>query len=424
MLLYYRIKQGVACSEAHMNQFESISEDEARNGDGPLFFLVSLEPATNMVSQLVHRSSHLIDKSWEPLIWFTDSDSTMTDAAIPPWVIQRISEGKVFMVNVNHPRWEERLGMNFTRGSRIHIAGLGDVGGTLLMGLRALGGPCVREIGIFDLDNKKMDRWVYEANQIYSPNVDSFPIVKPIGQNDLFHCDIFIFSVAKATPSLDQTNKDVRMAQYHENGEIIRRYANMARGREFKGLFAVVSDPVDQLALLAYQESNLNENGEFDYAGLFPEQVKGYGLGVMNARARYYAGRASGNKSNVDELRVFGPHGKGLVVANSIENYSHSESIWLTEKTLNANLDVRATGFKPYVAPAFSSACYPILDTIQGNWHYSTVYLDGVYFGCRNRSHPFGSQWETAGLPLPLKKSLHETYQYLIGFSKMPYRIT
>lgn len=53
----------------------------------------------------------------------------------------------------------------------------------------------------------------------------------------------------------------------------------------------VVSDPVDPLAKTAWLESNKDENGILDLKELRPEQVQGFGLGVMNARAAYYAKR-------------------------------------------------------------------------------------------------------------------------------------
>ncbi len=50
--------------------------------------------------------------------------------------------------------------------------------------------------------------------------------------------------------------------------------------------------------------------------GLLPEQVQGFGLGVMDARAAYWA-RQEGIPFS--HGRVYGPHGRGLVVANHRE---------------------------------------------------------------------------------------------------------
>ena len=67
--------------------------------------------------------------------------------------------------------------------------------------------------------------------------------------------------------------------------------------------------------------SNTNETGDFDCKGLRPEQIQGYGLGVMNARAAYYAKKDSKYSDFLTQGRAFGPHGQDLVIANSILRY-------------------------------------------------------------------------------------------------------
>ena len=128
------------------------------------------------------------------------------------------------------------------------------------------------------------------------------------------------------------------------------QYARQARKENFKGLFAVVSDPVDPLAKTAWLESNKDDSGVLDYQGLRPEQVHGFGLGVMNARAAYFAKRDERFKRFLTEGRSFGPHGQDLVVADSITDYNDELSKELTELTVTANLHMRAIGFKPFIA--------------------------------------------------------------------------
>ena len=48
-------------------------------------------------------------------------------------------------------------------------------------------------------------------------------------------------------------------------------------------------------------------------------------------------------------------------------------------------MEVRALGFKPYIAPAVSSACLSILQLVRGQAFHGAVPLGGVYFGCRSR---------------------------------------
>ena len=117
-----------------------------------------------------------------------------------------------------------------------------------------------------------------------------------------------------------------------------------------------------------------------------PEQVQGYGLGVMNARAAYYAKQNSEFADFLIEGRAFGPHGQDLVIANSVDHYDDERSKALTKLAIEANLRMRELGFKPYVAPAISSAAISLLLTLRGEWHYSSNFLNGVYMGSKNRT--------------------------------------
>lgn len=198
--------------------------------------------------------------------------------------------------------------------------------------------------------------------------------------------------------------KDVRMYQFENNAKIMAHYAKMARESRFKGLFCAVSDPVDPLAKTAFLESNKNEAGELDYMGLLPEQIQGFGLGVMNARAAYYAKRDQRFSRFLTEGRSFGPHGQDLVVADSIEYYDDALSKELTELTVTANLKMREIGFKPFVAPAFSSGALSILLALRGEWHCGSVFLGGIYMGVKNRFTENGLETEI----LPLPNALHD----------------
>ena len=52
---------------------------------------------------------------------------------------------------------------------RLHILALGDVGTTLLIGLRLLGAADIESIGICDLNEKNLSRLEMEINQIRYP---------------------------------------------------------------------------------------------------------------------------------------------------------------------------------------------------------------------------------------------------------------
>ena len=154
-----------------------------------------------------------------------------------------------------------------------------------------------------------------------------------------------------------------------------------------------------------------------DESGLEPWQIQGYGLGVMHKRAEYYASKDSRFASYLTEGRAFGPHGKDLVIANSIDRYDDTLSRELTEQAVRANIAVRDLGFKPYIAPALSSAALSILLTLRGKWHYGSLYLGtrerGAFLGMKNRLTEGGWEWEDLDLPEELYERIRNAYDNL-----------
>ena len=174
-------------------------------------------------------------------------------------------------------------------GLHVTLVGLGDVGGTVLTGLKLLGRE-IEEIAVFDPNEAMCRRYEMEMNQVL-PELPggSIPRVAICREADLFNCDLFVFTASRGVPGLDSGVKDVRMAQFEANRAMLGIYAKKARDAAFSGLFCQVSDPVDHLSREVFLASNRNDAGETDFAGLLPEQVQGFGLGVMAARAAYYA---------------------------------------------------------------------------------------------------------------------------------------
>ena len=295
---------------------------------------------------------------------------------------------------------------------KLTLVGLGDVGGTVLMALKLLGRE-IDQIQIFDFNEKQCWRYAMELNQVLpmEPGVPQ-PVVTVCTQEQLFDCDLFLFTASRGVPQVGQEQVDVRMAQYEANRAMIASYAKMARDAHFEGLFCQISDPVDLLARAVYLESNRGEDGTFDWKGLLPEQVQGFGLGVMAARAKYYAPTLG---LDPEQLRVYGPHGAGLVAANRIdEHYDPEVSEELSRLTREANLRVRDLGFKPYIAPGISSAAVSILQLIRGQFHYGAVPLGQAYFGCRSRFTKNGLETLREPICLELMKKLEKAYQDLI----------
>ena len=380
---------------------------------------------------------HLFDIAYEPVlgpaVWRVTDPRQLAGRPGVSWLDPRrieeappalteaqrsaLAAGELTAVHARHPRRREALDFVTPRPGkkRVHLLAVGDVGGTLLTALKLLGGDVISSIGICDLNEKTSARWVAEMGQTAWPwDYEALPEVEAVEPDRLFDCDVFIFAATKAVPPVGSGVKDVRMAQLEANRPLVEHFAYEARKADFRGLFVVLSDPVDQLCQAAWWASNVSEETEWlDLLGLLPEQIQGFGLGVMTARAAYFAKQDPRFASYLTEGRSFGPHGRGLVIANSVEHYDDVLSQELTRLTLEANLRVRDLGFKPYVAPAISSGAMQLLLTLRGEWHCGSVNLGGVWFGCKNRFTPYGLELETLELPDPLFDRLRETERAL-----------
>ncbi len=376
-----------------------------------IYFLVEGDPVLGRGSFKVNSPGQLLaphglsvlDASRLPLL---ELDDTLR---------QSMEEGRLTAVNHSRTHWERCLIPHSAAKKRVNILAIGDVGSTLLTGLKLLGGDVISSIGICDLSSQITHRWEFEMGQISQPwDYDSFPEVHVVTPDHLFDCDLFVFVASRGIPPVGSQVKDVRMAQFELNAAIVKQYAQMARKAKFQGLWCAVSDPVDPLAKTAYLESNCDENGVFDGLGLRPEQVQGFGLGVMNARAAYFAKRDEKFAQFLTQGRSFGPHGTGLWIANSLEHYDEDLSAELTHLTVTANLKMREIGFKPYVAPALSSGALSLLRTLRGQWHCGSVFLDGIYMGVKTRFTMAGLETELLPrIPDPLFTHIEEAAQHL-----------
>lgn len=407
---YYKHKDKYIFSQESHSEFEAITEMDMANHDGMIYYLFEGDSEKSRNSYAITHCDFLspVEEGLNLLDLHCES---MTICNQPKWLIDKIANRKVMGINHAAEGWEKALEFDMNRKWRVNVLGLGDVGGMLITGLKLLGSDVIEEIGIFDLDPHKLQRWEMELNQVSTPEVCHFPTVKPIEMDDLFDCDMFVFCASKFVPAVGDEGVDVRMVQFEANAKIIGTYARMAREKAFKGIFSVVSDPVDLLCNVVYKQSNTNSDGNIDHKGLAPEQVRGYGLGVMHGRAVYY-----GKQMDVDyenHGRAFGPHGKDLIIADDILNYDHANSMKLTEYTVTANLDVREAGFKPFIAPALSSGAISLIRTMEGKWHYSATYLGGVFWGCKNRLTPAGIELERFCVSEELMDRMEASYSRL-----------
>ncbi|MGB4588466.1 MAG: hypothetical protein WBI17_04440 [Clostridiaceae bacterium] len=279
----------------------------------------------------------------------------------------------------------------------LSILGLGDVGGTLLIGMRLLGKDILKEIKIFDLDALKRRRYYLECNEI-SDGTDMPPVTEA-ELDTVFKTDCIVFTVSLFIPPVGSDVKDVRLVQFEKNKRVLLDYARQAEASGFKGYYFIVSDPVDLLCMSLMKEGNIESH-----------RIRGFGLGVMEARARFIAKELNEFR---EDLRTFGPHGKGLVVINSLEHYDKDISDDLTKRTENENFRIRETGFKPYIGPALSSGSISILKALDGKEHLSTWFNGHVFMGSRNTIERGYTKPDKISL-IEIKPILEDTEQLLL----------
>ena len=378
----------------------------------PLVFLVCREPRTSRGFFAIHALPELDEPEGVGLL-LPPPQETQTDE-LSNFV--RLHGASV--VNTAFSRWLNVLSAYVALGTkqpRVNLVGLGNVGGTTALGLKLLG-TGLAEIGIYDRDEKQCLRYEAELNQVLPVRENEpLPQIRVVTEDELFRCDALLFTAARAVPEIGaESGGDVRMMQYEANRALLKDYAKRARESEFCGMFCQISDPVDQLSRAVFLMSNTNEAGEFDGAGLLPEQVRGFGLGVMHARAEYCA-RCDGVPT--DQLRVYGPHGNGLVIANAPnEGYDSALSRQLTHQAETANLFVRSLGFMPYLAPGLSSAAISVLRALRGDWHDGAVPFGNAYFGCRAKLGTAGPEIRRERLHPELMRRMTESYRKLEEF--------
>ncbi len=389
-----------------LNQWEIITHDhyELKYEESPVkqvayFYRAPLE-ATKMVGHLPMALA--TDGRLESLDSILSSDSKDAIAINLNWFDHQFgnSSPEAVIEHLNQMALKQKF--------NVSLLGLGDVGSTLAMGLKLLGGDVIQTLNLFDINPAQKSRWEMELNQVVvNPELK----VNAIEAEALFESDVFLFCASKFIPKVGESHADVRMMQYADNAALVSIYAKQAREAGFKGLFCVVSDPVDLLCKKAWSSSNTSSDGILDYKGLRPEQVVGFGLGVMDGRAKYYSDQLG--LSYRDKGRVFGPHGKDLIVTLDAAEEDPINSLNLTEKVVTANLEMRALGYKPFIAPALSSGADAIVNMLRGKPHYSANFIGGVYWGGLNYRDEFGAKYEHTRIGEVTQARIRTTYERL-----------
>lgn len=167
MINYYKHKGEYFFSFREYDNFNKVHEKDVKKNEGKLYFLNRLDPIKSRRSFLINHPSLLfIEKEGIELLLLDTKDYF---DLIPSWIINKINKGLVFSLNTCYPNWEGILDQRLNKKWKVNLLALGDVGSTLLIGLRLLGGECIDRIGIYDRNPNRLKRWEYEINQIRKP---------------------------------------------------------------------------------------------------------------------------------------------------------------------------------------------------------------------------------------------------------------
>ena len=220
-MYYYKYNHKLLFSKFPIDDLETSLEADIINGD-ELYFLTRMDPLRSRRGFLITSPSQL-EASREDLNILVSDDSNSSTQ----WLDEKIKNGKVKAINISYPNWKDELSAPPIKW-RINVMALGDVGSNLSIGLRL--SQVNMEIGIFDRNPEKLQRWNYELNQIRIPfKEQALPKVRMLSEDELFDCDMFVFCASKGIPPVGMENVDVRMVQFEGNREIISKYGRLAR---------------------------------------------------------------------------------------------------------------------------------------------------------------------------------------------------
>jgi hypothetical protein len=305
----------------------------------------------------------------------------------------------------------------------VGISGLGRVGGLAASALAAAstGATHIRTLLLHDSDGPNLERMALELGTVASWRRAPLPRVRAATLDEMMReCDAFLFAAARAVPPLG-TPGDVRLPQFGPNREALAGALEAARAAAFTGLFLVVSDPVELLAMAAFHDSNV-AGGSFTGGGLAPERIGGLALGVMWGRA-LAAAEALGHGSRVAARGApYGPHSQEVLVFDDPASPDADLSRAMTEAARGGNYRVRDLGFLPCIGPALSSIVLTLPGLLAGQEVLASSFLDGIYFGAPCRWN-WGLVPTSRAMALPVRRKVEDLHGFL-GERMVRYGVT
>jgi hypothetical protein len=283
-------------------------------------------------------------------------------------------------------------------GFTVGISGLGRVGGLAASALAAADASRtgIGTLLLHDCDRANLERMALELSTVAAWGDVPLPRVQAATLPEMMRrCDAFLFAAACAVPPLG-TPGDVRLPQFAPNRVALAEVLRAVGSEGYPGLFLMVSDPVELLALTAFHDSNAGD-GAFRGHGLAPERVGGLALGVMWGRALAAAREAGQGERVARTGAAFGPHSAEVLAFDDPAAPDEALSEVMTTAARRGNYRVRDLGYLPYIGPALSSIVLSLPALLAGQEVLASAYVDGVYFGS-----PCRLDWGLVPVPRPV----------------------
>src|SRR6056297_362431 len=157
-MYYYKYNQNYLFSKDLYTDLEKISPSQCFSRDEIIYFLGKLDPEKSKDSFCLSCPS-LMDINEETLDILKEQ-KYIEKVDYP--IIKKIYDRKIKFINTKKKDWKKSLDFKMPKKWKINILALGDVGSTLLIGLKLLGKDYIKEIGIYDKSENNTLRWERE----------------------------------------------------------------------------------------------------------------------------------------------------------------------------------------------------------------------------------------------------------------------
>jgi hypothetical protein len=292
--------------------------------------------------------------------------------------------------------WLKRS-VDVDRPVNIGILGLGRIGfeaakSLLLSSYLMRDGGLGFDIGSLNVFDGRRSKEAYfmELRHIADPSLREINQCSRV-EEVLQHSDIVLFIASDAVPPLsivDEGQGDVRLLQFDYNHNTLKEVVEAAKKVDFSGQLIVVSDPPEHLSTAVNSAAMHRVSVE----GNPDETIGNHQLPALAGRLNWARALHIIRNTRDDNLvrrflmegAVFGAHGPGALVADSVHTYDRDVSRELSHELGRINYAVRKAGKLPYDAPGVNLAIN-VLEMLNGEKVPISLNFGGTTVGVYGR---------------------------------------